>query len=150
MCLPGTDTADCRGLAEPPDDDLPDDVERREQELTQCDVWSVANSGGVEGTVDRWDIATIPLGARLDLRFDAYQLPDRFRVGYQGATVYESGWRGDPSYADKPGYAGGISGPGSGEALAMFTKGAANAFTVTVVGVDADTQWTYSVRCRAP
>jgi hypothetical protein len=150
VCLAGTDSFDCRGGDTPTDDDLPDDVERREQQLTQCDVWSVANSGGVEGTVDRWDVSTVPGGASFDLRFEAYQLPDRFRVGYGGAAVYESGWRGESRHGSSPDYPGGVVGPGAGEALDMFVKGLANDFTVTVVGVDPQTEWQYSVRCRLP
>ncbi len=149
-CLAGTDGFDCRGGAAAPEPDLPADVERREQALTQCDVWSVASSGGVEGTVDRWDVSTIPAGARFDLRFDAHELPDRFRVAYGGAVVYESGWRGDATYASRPAYADGVAGPGAGEVLDTFVKGLADDFTVSVVGADPDTKWDDSVRCRLP
>ena len=75
------------------------------------------------------DVSTIPAGARLDLRFGAYQLPDRFRVVCGGAVVYESGWRGDAAYASKPAYAAGIAGLGAAEALDLFVRGMASDFT---------------------
>jgi len=154
LCLPGTDTFDCHGIATLPDAgdpieaDLPEQVERRDQTLNQCDVWSATNSGGVEGTVDTWDIATIPEGAVFDLRFDAKSMPDRFRVVYRGANVFESGWRGSASYDGRPAYPGGVTSPGAGEATGLFAKAGSNVFTVVVIGGESGTAWDYSVRCR--
>ena len=155
LCDAGTDTSDCAGIAVTPggvdpEADLPPDAERRDQTLNECDVWSATNSGGVEGTVDAWDVATIPAGATFDLRFDAHSVPDRFRVVYEGVIVFESGWRGDASYADAASYPGGIAGPGAGEALGLFPRSGTSSFTVIVIGVDPDTEWDYSVRCRMP
>ena len=155
LCAAGTDTSDCASIARAPggadpEADLPPDAERRDQTLNQCDVWSATNAGGVEGTVDAWDVATIPAGATFDLRFDAHSVPDRFRVVYEGAIVFESGWRGDASYADAASYPGGIAGPGAGEALGLFARAGTSSFTVIVIGVDPDTEWDYSVRCRMP
>jgi len=153
-CLPGTDAYDCRGAAgdpggaDPIEEDLPPDAERRDQTLNQCDVWSATNSGGEEGTVDTWDIATIPEGAVFDLRFDAESMPDRFRVVYRGTNVFESGWRGSSGYDGNPEYPGGVVSPGSGEATDLFAKSGGNAFTVVVIGGESGTVWDYSVRCR--
>ena len=155
VCLPGTDTADCAQLyavrPEPdPVPDLPDDTERRDFSLDACDAWSVSNSGGVEGTVDTWDISGIPDGATFDLRFNARTVPDRYRVTYRGVQVFDSGWRGASRYDDDTRYPGGIAGPGAGEELGLFVKTATSAFTVTVVGVEDETVWDYRVRCRLP
>ena len=150
-CDAGTDAADCAGVRPPPpDEDLPDDVEERDQELNRCDVWSAANSGGVEGTIDRWDVSTIPDGAVFDLSFQAWDLPDRFRVAYLGTTLWDSGWRGSSTYASDPSYPGGIAGAGGGEVSDLFVKSGSNVVTVTVVGVDDDTEWEYRIRCRMP
>ncbi|MDF1524261.1 MAG: hypothetical protein P1P87_15775, partial [Trueperaceae bacterium] len=155
LCAAGTDTSDCGRIAvgpgiPDPEADPPPDVERRDQALDRCEVWSASNSGGVEGTVDVWDVAAIPFGATFDLRFDAHSVPDRFRVVHEGAIVYESGWRGDASYADEASYPGGIAGPGVGDALGLFERTGTASFTVIVIGVDPDTEWAYSVRCRMP
>ncbi|MBW6455611.1 MAG: hypothetical protein K0A98_06975 [Trueperaceae bacterium] len=153
-CLPGTDAYDCRGVAggpgggDPIEEGLPPDAERRDQALNQCDVWSATNSGGEEGTVDTWDVATIPEGAVFDLRFDAKSMPDRFRVVYRGVNVFESGWRGSSTYDGNPAYPGGVVSPGSGEAPDLFAKSGSNAFTVVVIGGESGTVWDYSVRCR--
>ncbi len=155
VCLPGTDTYDCAQVfavqpAPDPIPDLPDDTERRDFALDACDTWSVSNSGGVEGTVDVWDISGIPDGAAFDLRFNARSQPDRYRVTYRGVQVYDSGWRGASSYDGDPRYPGGIAGPGAGEELDLFVKRGVDAFTVTVVGVERGTVWDYRVRCRLP
>ena len=151
VCDAGTDTADCAGVQPPPlGEDLPENVEERDQELNQCDVWSAANSGGVEGTIDRWDVSTIPDGAVFDLSFQAWDLPDRFRVAYLGTTLWDSGWRGASSYASDARYPGGIAGAGGGEVTDLFVKSGSNVVTVTVVGVDDDTEWEYRIRCRMP
>ena len=157
VCLPGTDTFDCFGgqFAEPTPEPvvptpLPPEPERREQVLERCEVWSVANSGGAEGTVDLWDISDIPDGAVFDLRFDARSEPDRYRITYGGFQVYDSGWRGASSYDGDARYDGGIAGPGRGEALDVFVKRAHASFTVTVVGGTSSTVWDYRVRCRMP
>ncbi len=162
LCLPGTDTFDCAGAlavapapaptpepptAEPP---LPADVERRERALDACDVWSVANSGGAEGTVDVWDIRAIPDGAVFDLRFDARSEPDRYRVTHAGVQVYDSGWRGASHFDGDVRFDGGLAGPGRGEALDLFVKRGQADFTVTVVGGTSSTIWDYRVRCRLP
>ena len=77
-------------------------------------------------------------------------MPDRFRVVHEGAIVFESGWRGDASYADAASYPGGIAGPGAGDALGLFARSGTTSFTVIVIGVDPNTEWDYSVRCRTP
>lgn len=149
FCDAGTDTADCTAVARP-DPEPPEDYEERDQELNRCDVWSASNSGGAEGTVDRWDVSDIPDGAVFDVRYDAESMPDVFRIDYQGARIWDSGWRGSSSYADDPDYPGGIAGPGAGERLDLFRKSGTDVFTVTVVGGESGTVWSYQVRCRMP
>jgi hypothetical protein len=154
LCVAGTDTFDCAlHFAQPEPDpdpmpDLPEDTERRDFALGACDAWSVSNSGGAEGTVDVWDIRSIPYGAVFDLRFDARSEPDRYRISYAGAQVYDSGWRGASHYGNDARFDGGIAGPGRGEALDLFVKRGQSSFTVTVVGGTSSTVWDYRVRCR--
>lgn len=102
------------------------------------------------GTLDHWDVAAIPDGAHFGIRFDAYTLPDEFRIAYRGTTALDTGWRGSSDYQGDAAYPGGIAGPGSGEQLDLFVKSGTTTFTVTVIGVDDDTEWTYNVRCRMP
>jgi len=150
VCAPGTDTTDCQAAAPPVPGpiDMPEEVEERDQELDVCADWVAADSGGVEGTVDTWDISAIPEGATFDIAFDAHDVPDSFQVSYQGATVLSTGWRGGASYADKPRYAAGIAGPGEGQQDGLFVKRGTTSFTVTVIGGEDGTVWDYRVRCR--
>jgi hypothetical protein len=77
-------------------------------------------------------------------------MPDRFVVQYKGVTVFDSGWRGDGSYAQsKPSlYPGGISGPGKGTADNMFSKAGDNTIRVIVYGPEGGTAWNYKIRAR--
>ncbi len=118
--------------------------------MDACDVWSVANSGGAEGTVDVWDISAIADGAAFDLRFDARSEPDRYRVAYAGVQVYDSGWRGASHDDDDARFEGGFAGPGRDEALDLFVKRGHAQCTVTVVGGTSSTVWDDRVRCRLP
>ncbi len=130
---------------------LGDEVDTRDQVLDQCDQWTAAQSGGFGTTVDTWDISAIPSGAVFDFRFNAFSIPDKYIVEYPlGSVVLDTGWRGSSSYEGDPKYPGGIAGPGSGEELGIFTRGAVSSFKVTVIGVDTGTAWNYSVRCRQP
>lgn len=125
------------------------DVER-EMSLNICDEWSAANSGGEQGTLDRWDISSIPEGAVFDIRYNAYSVPDRYEVDYPiGNRVLNTGWRGSRSYAGSR-YPGGIQGPGSGTASNIFQKRGVNQFVVRVFGGGSGTAWNYQVRCRIP
>src|SRR6056297_1514763 len=148
LCAVGTDTADCRGGAQPGPIDMPDDVEQRQQRLDVCADCVAADSGGVEGTVDTWDISAIPAGASFYIAFDAHSVPDSFRVTYQGAAVLDTGWRGDASYGDQPRYAAGIAGPGQGQQDDLFVRAGTTGFTVTVIGGEDGTAWDYRIRCR--
>lgn len=118
--------------------------------LDICDVWKAAAAGGYGATVDNWDISAIPRGATFDIRFDAYDIPDKFIVEYPAGFIeLDTGWRGDSTYAD-PLYPGGIAGPGQGQVDDIFTKAAIDSFKVTVIGPDRGTWWDYSIRCRIP
>lgn len=125
------------------------DVER-EMTLNVCDEWSVSNSGGDQGTLDRWDISSIPEGAVFDIRYDARSVPDRYEVDYPiGNRVLDTGWRGSGRYAGSS-YPGGIQGPGRGTASNIFQKRGVNHFVVRVFGGGSGTVWDYQVRCRIP
>ena len=115
----------------------------RNKVLSICDVWSVANSGGSAGTFDSWDISAIPQGATFDFKFEAYSVPDKFKVAYPvGNVVLDSGWRG--SYAPNGEV---LAGPGTLNSNSLFTKGAEDTMTVQVSGEQPGTAWNYRVRC---
>ena len=122
----------------------------REEHLDQCDVWQAADSGGVEGTLDIWEIGHLPDNATFDFRFDAYTIPDRFEVEYPpGELIVDTGWRGDSSYDGDPDYPGGVEAPGSDVMEDIFQKDArSDSFVVKAFGVDSSTAWEYDVRCR--
>ena len=115
--------------------------------LSACGIWQVATSGGVGATVINWDISTIPIGAKFDIKYNTFSIPDKIVVAYQGVNVWDSGWRGDPAYEGMPLYPGGIAGTGAGEKDNLFAKVSTNAFKVTVYGADPNTGWEYNVRC---
>lgn len=127
------------------------DADEREYDLTVCDTWRAADSGGAGVTSDVWDISAVPSGAVFDIEYDAKSIPDRYIVEYpDGNTVLDTGWRGaTSSYNENPAlYPGGLSGPGQGSVSAMFSKSGFNSFKVTVIGPDSRTAWDYSIRCR--
>lgn len=121
----------------------------RDYDLDVCDEWRAAGSGGQGGTIDNWDISDLPVGAKFDLRFEAYSIPDKFIVEYRGQIVYDSGWRGSSQYEGDPLYPGGIAGAGAGQKDDLFTKiSGSNTFKVIVLGPGPGTAWNYSVRAR--
>lgn len=127
------------------------EVTEREEDLTVCDVWKAANSGGVGVTVDVWDISTIPTGAVFDIRFDTVGMPDKYIVEYPvGNLVLDTGWRGDSWYDGQPAYPGGVVGGPSGQVDGMFTKTTIDGFKVTTLGGEPGTVWYYDIRCRLP
>lgn len=127
-------------------------------DFDECDAWFNANSGGYGGTSDTWtmpDVATVPVGTPIDLRFEAYSVPDRFRVTYNGVEVYNSLWRGsastvsnNPSTYDGT-YPDNYGGTGSGTALSVFTRvSGVNTLTVDVDGPGTGTAWNYDIRAN--
>jgi len=132
------------------DNSAPDTVEitsavYNNMTLNVCDVWSVSNSGGSAGTLDVWDISAIPAGASFDFEFEAYSVPDKFKVEYENNVVLDSGWRG--SYAP----AGEIlAGPGTLNEYGLFVKTNSDSTQVVVSGGQSGTLWNYRVRCVAP
>lgn len=125
------------------------DPDERELELDICDTWKAAAQGGQGVTVDNWDISQLPTGAEFDIRFDAYSIPDKYVVEYDGDVVYDSGWRGSPNYDGDPMYPGGVTSPGSGQEDGIFTKvSGVDTFTVTVFGPQSGTLWEYDIRAR--
>nr|WP_321499348.1 hypothetical protein [uncultured Dethiosulfovibrio sp.] len=134
---------------------LPSDenTEKRDDVLDQCNAWKQAQSGGYLGTKDTWDIGTLPQGTTFDIRYDALSVPDRYVVQYPaGVTVFDSGWRGSQSRLDQKAhlYPGGLAGPGKGEKMGLFTKGASNSMVVIVYGPEEGTRWHYEVRANCP
>ena len=125
-------------------------VEERENVVDSCEGWVQSNSGGVEGTVDRWDISEIPDGAVFSLRFDTWGIPDKILVDYpETFNVLDTGWRGHARHAGSN-YPGGIEGGPLGEVEGVFTKAGGEHFVVTVIGVDPRTLWDYWVSCEVP
>ncbi len=133
-------------------DEEPDEQEEREDIMERCNEWYESGSGGAGTTRTTYDISSLPAGTSFEMRFDAYSIPDRFIVEYEGVEVYNSGWRGDSSRAaDKPElYPGGVSGPGSGSVTGIFTKNESHSFTVTVIGPESGTAWQYALRANCP
>jgi hypothetical protein len=130
-------------------DHLSNIVEERQKELTLCRDWTVANSGGFEGTIDIWDISTLPADAYFDVRFDMINIPDRILVYYPDTDMkYDSGWRGSPQ-ASSVLTSNQLSGSGVDTVLGIFQKESLNHFRIEVIGSESSTQWNYSVRCRA-
>lgn len=131
-------------------DEEDDEFEDREDAIERCNEWYESGSGGAGTTRTNYDISMLPVGASFDMRFNAYGIPDRFIVEYEGAEVYNSGWRGNPNRAaSKPDlYPGGVSGPGSGSVMGMFAKNQENHFTVTVIGPESGTAWEYAIRAN--
>ncbi|MDI6401173.1 hypothetical protein QLX67_04145 [Balneolaceae bacterium ANBcel3] len=126
-------------------------VEKRSYSLDICDTWSVANSGGVEGTIDTWNIGMLPPGVKLDVRFNMYRIPDQLVMEYPPQNlVLDTGWRGHGGYDNNPNYPGGIQGSGQGQILNVFQKKDIDEFIIRVNGVDSGTKWEYRVRCRIP
>ena len=111
-------------------------------ELTVCDEWSVSKVGGAEGTQDRWDISSIPKGASFDFEFEAYSVPDKFRVEYNGTAELQTGWRGSYTPDNDP-----LEGPGRFNQYGLFVKDDSNTMSVIVTGAQLGTGWKYRVRC---
>ena len=126
---------------------LGNEVEVRTQTLDTCGTFTPASSGGAEGTLDLWDVSKIATGATFDFQFEAFSIPDKFRVEYPVGTIQlNTGWRGDGS----PPAGEVIEGPGTFEELNMFSKGSSNTVKVLVTGELSGTAWNYSIRCNDP
>lgn len=124
--------------------------QEREYELNVCDVWRPADAGGHGITMDIWDLSGIPAGASISMRFDALNQPDRYLIEYPvGTLVHDTGWRGSSFFEGDPLYPGGIAGPGIGEVVNMFKKGASDTFKITIIGGEPGTVWYYDFRCDA-
>ena len=118
----------------------------RNDALTQNGVWHAAQSGGDGVTVDIWDISSLPSGAKVDLKYEMYSIPDRCIIEYPtGTIIYDSGWRGDVSYNGDPQYPGGVTGDGTNQISNLFSKGSSSSFKVTIVGGEPGTAWDYSM-----
>ena len=115
-----------------------------DHELNVCNQWSASNSGGIAGTYDRWDISQIPDGATFDFKFEAYSIPDKFQVDYNGVTRLKTGWRGNRT----PTTGEALEGPGRFDKNNLFTKeSSSNTMSVLVTGAQPGTGWYYKVRC---
>jgi hypothetical protein len=121
----------------------------REYDLTVCDSWKAAGSGGQGGTIDDWDISYFPAGTDFSIKFDARNVPDKYVVFYNGAEVLNTGWRGNSRYQGDSTYPGGIAGNGSGQEERFFTKAqGVDEFIVTVFGPASGTLWDYEIRAE--
>jgi len=88
------------------------------------------------------------------LNFDAYSVPDRFVVEFQGSVVIDTGYRGDSFYQNDLNNAlialgeptAPIVGLGSGSATFNKTAGTTTA-TVKVYAPMSGTGWTYTLGC---
>ena len=128
---------------------LGDEVEVRTQTLDACGTFSPANSGGSAGTLDQWDISKIASGSTFDFEFDAFSIPDKFKVTYNGIDVLpDTGWRGSSGSSTPDG--GPVVGPGAFDEFNLFTKSTSNSFSVLVTGGVSGTAWNYKVRCNNP
>jgi hypothetical protein len=124
----------------------------------ECNEWFRANAGGYGGSSDTWTIPTptVPAGTPIDFRYQAYNVPDRFKVSYNGSVVYDSGYRGSSSYLQAlrdalDDQTVTIDGTGAGEELGIFeTVSGVNTFTVTVFGPLSGTAWNYDIRADCP
>ena len=115
---------------------------------TPCNQWTAYQSGGGVGiTIDVWDISSVATGSTIDFEFDAYGMPDRWFVYYNGQLVHETGWRGDSSYEGNSLYPGGIAGTGAGGVYPVITKLAGvDTLEIRSEGAQAGTAWQYRLR----
>ena len=130
-------------------DGCPECADQRDFALLECDTWTEVQSGGFGVTIDTWDISAVETGAVIDIQFNAFGIPDKFVVEYDGVVVLDTGWRGDAGFEGDPLYPGGIAGPGAGQEDEILTKlEGVDELTVTVYGPDEFTAWNYALRCR--
>ena len=96
--------------------------------LIRSDAWAGSGGKGIF-TVE---VEAAQIGP-MTLSFTAYTIPDKFTVTWNGATVIDTGFRGDPSYNSQLNALGYPNVSGSGTGTATFVKSAASPSTVTVV-----------------
>ncbi|MGY2082601.1 hypothetical protein [Blastococcus sp. SYSU DS0539] len=112
-----------------------------------CDAETISGGQGV--TTTGHELGTSGPTSFL-FQFDAISVPDRFQVFYEGALIYDSGFRGDTGYTDPgTGHPITVSGPGAGSATVVVPAGTATSVTVVVTGPIPGTAWTYTVNCPA-
>jgi len=113
-----------------------------------CNQWTADQSaGGLGITIDIWDITSVSDGHPIDLYFNAYSVPDRWFIYYNGALAYETGWRGSATYNGNPLYPGGIAGIGEGTVLGVITKiNGVNTLEIRTEGAESGTASYYRLR----
>lgn len=89
----------------------------------------------------------------VNLRFDAFTVPDRFVVEFDGLTAIDTGYRGDPSYepllSSILGEFTPITSPGNG--TVSFFKGTSNPKAIVKVFAPlASTGWNFNLSCPDP
>ena len=69
--------------------------------------------------MNTWDVSQVPEGSVFDISFNAYSIPDKYVVEYEGSTVLDTGWRGSSSdYQRNPNlYPGGFPGRVAGRSM---------------------------------
>jgi len=117
-----------------------------------CNEWTGNQSAsGVGITIDIWDITSIANGNTIDFQFNAYSVPDRWFIYYNGVLAHATGWRGDSSYDGNPLYPGGVISPGSGAVTAVVTKlNGVNTLEIRTEGAQAGTASYYNLRENCP
>jgi len=112
--------------------------------LIRSDAWVGSGGKGIYTVeVDATQIGPMTLS------FTAYTIPDKFTVTWNGVTVIDTGFRGDPSFNSQLNALGFPNVSGSGTGTATFVKSAASPSTVTIV-VTAPlntTQWRGRLGC---
>lgn len=104
---------------------------------------SLTTSGGVGNSEFIVDLGTAT--GLVTLNFDAYSIPDIFKVEYDGVEVINTGYRGDSGTYD--GTVVVVAGPGNGSAT--FTKSTASPTTaiVRVIAPFTGTAWDLDLSC---
>lgn len=89
---------------------------------------AATQSGGVGVTTTNHELGRT--SGTFVFTWEAYSIPDKFEVFYQGATLFTTG--------------GFVSGPGS---RSISYSGSATFVTVVVTGSSSGTDWDYTVSC---
>lgn len=114
----------------------------------QCNTGT--QSGGAGVTTTGHGLGTAGPTSFL-FEFDAFSQPDHFEVYYEGALIYDTGWRGSAgTWTGPDGNPIVIAGPGAGSATVAVPAGSATSITVVVTGQGSGTVWDYTVNCPTP
>lgn len=118
-----------------------------EPEYPTISCSALASSGG-QGE-ETYTVTLGSDGGTVTLNFDAYGVPDRFVVTYNGSTVIDTGYRGDSGYNATLAGLGlpAVTGPGSGSASFVKPAGSPTTANVTVYAPLPGTAWEFTLGC---